>query len=305
MKKLLASLVCLTLCATVLLTACKEKETETEVTNEKEIVLSFTDDFEETPQVFEYHFSGDEATLVAYHPENAPEGEVLPTDIVLPEKPIRIRATTVEEPAVVDGKNVIIKKKIEVEDDKEYTLVGIEDGAFSGNTEITSVVIPDTVATIGVAAFQGCTALESVTLPASLEEICDFTFNGCNALTELNIPQGVTAIGLFAFGDYFAKIPWFEGLRDTAVVIGDGILIKYNGAEEHIILGDDIKSIAYYAFTNCGAATVTLSDVQETVDAQAFYRYTGVVRVPEGSSLANELRLNNIKIETYSVRNAE
>ena len=142
MKKLLIGMLCLAVCAGAALTSCKEKEVEQEEKNEKPVVLNFAEDFVEEAQVFEYHFSGDEATLVAYHPENAKEGEDLATDIVLPENPVRMKTETVETEAVVDGKNVIVKEKFEVEHERTYTLTAIEAGVFAGNTDITSIVIP-------------------------------------------------------------------------------------------------------------------------------------------------------------------
>ena len=299
MKKFLVGMLCLAVCGSVALASCAKKEEDTEVKEEKEIVLNFTDDYEEPAPVFEYHFSGGEATLIAYHPENAAEGEELPTDIVLPEKPVRIKTETVEEPAVVDGKNVIIKKKVEVEDDKEYELVAIEDGAFAGNTAITSVVIPDTVNAIGAGAFQGCTALKSVTLPASLEKINDFTFNGCSALVQLNIPEGVESVGLFAFGEYFDQIPWYKNLPATSVIVGDGVLLKYKGTAADVVYGNEVKAVAYYAFTESAATSVTFTNATESFDAQAFYRSTAVVKLPSTSNSISELKMNSVKVETY------
>lgn len=301
MKKFLVGMLCLAVCTGALLTSCKQKEEVVEVTEEKEIVIDLTDDYEEKIPVFEYHFSGGEATLIGYHPENAEEGEELATDIVLPEMPVKIKAEKVEEAAVVDGKNVIIKKKVEVEDDKEYVLVAIEDGVFSGNTDITSVVIPDTVTSIGSGAFQGCTALKSVTLPASLEEIKDFTFNGCSSLEEINIPEGVTAIGLYAFGEYFDQTPWYKNLPATSVIVGDGVLLKYNGAASAVTYGDEVKSVAYYAFTDSAATSVTFTNATEEFDTQAFYRSNVIVKLPSNSKKLNELKMNSVKVEAYEV----
>ncbi len=301
MKKFLVGMLCLAVCGSVALTSCKEKEVEEEVKNEKPVVLNFADDFEEEAPVFEYHFSGGEATLIGYYPENAKDGEVLATDIVLPENPVRMKTETVETEAVVDGKNVIIKEKIEVQHEKTYTLTEIEAGVFAGNTDITSVVIPDTVTTIGDGAFQGCANLKSVTLPAALEKINDFTFNGCVSLETLNIPEGVESIGMFAFGEYFDQIPWYKKLPATSVIVGDGVLLKYNGLQPVVTYGEEVKSVAYYAFTESAAKSVTFTSATEDFDDQAFYRSDAVVRLPSTSKFANELKMNSVKVETYEV----
>ena len=46
-----------------------------------------------------------------------------------------------------------------------YSVTEIKADAFKNNTNIKSVVIPDTVTTIGESVFGGCTNLESITLP--------------------------------------------------------------------------------------------------------------------------------------------
>jgi len=301
MKKFLAGLLCLALCGSIAVTSCKDDKKEETTGKEKQIVLDFTDEYKEKAPVFEYHFSGDEATLIGYHPENAAEGEVLATDIVLPEHPVKIKTKTVETPEVVDEQNVIIKEKFEVEDDKQYTLVGIDDGVFRGNTEITSVIIPDTVTYVGIGAFQGCTSLKSVTLPEELEAINEFAFNGCSFLEEVNIPESVKSIGLFAFGEYFDQTPWYKNLPATSVIVGDGVLLKYKGAQTSVTYGDEVKSVAYYAFTDSAATSVTFTDATNDFDGQAFYRSSAVVRLPAGSSKAMDLKMKGVKVESYAV----
>ena len=56
-------------------------------------------------------------------------------------------------------------------DGVEYTVVEIGASAFETNTEITSVVIPETVKTIGDYAFYDCTALTDVTIYSTDVEI--------------------------------------------------------------------------------------------------------------------------------------
>lgn len=64
---------------------------------------------------------------------------------------------------------------------------------------LTSVVIPNTVTSIGEHAFCDCKQLSSVTIPSSVETIEDAAFNGCNSLTNVTIPYGVKYIGKGAF----------------------------------------------------------------------------------------------------------
>ena len=64
-------------------------------------------------------------------------------------------------------------------------VAGIRKDAFKNNTSITSVVIPDSVKSIGVSAFYGCTSLESITIGNSITSISDYAFYDCTGLREV------------------------------------------------------------------------------------------------------------------------
>jgi hypothetical protein len=88
-----------------------------------------------------------------------------------------------------------------IEDGEEFVVTSIADHAFMSNTQITHVVIPETVTSIGGGAFAYCTNLVSVVLPSQLTRIENTTFHGCTSLSYIEIPESVTSIGQFAFGD--------------------------------------------------------------------------------------------------------
>lgn len=79
----------------------------------------------------------------------------------------------------------------------------IEALAFKDCTEITSVVIPDSITSIGVAAFRGCTGLTTVIIPenSTLAAIDGSAFCECSALISITIPDSVTTIDGSAFYD--------------------------------------------------------------------------------------------------------
>ena len=77
--------------------------------------------------------------------------------------------------------HVVIPDSVTYED-YTYAVTGIEDNAFDGCFELTSVVIPNSVETIGEQAFQGCTGLTSVTIGSGVTAIGAKAFNYCNAL---------------------------------------------------------------------------------------------------------------------------
>jgi len=62
----------------------------------------------------------------------------------------------------------------------------IGEGAFAGNTAITSVTVEGNVTEICANAFNGCTALTTVTLPNTVEVIGARAFYGCTSLSTMN-----------------------------------------------------------------------------------------------------------------------
>ena len=75
----------------------------------------------------------------------------------------------------------------------------IAESAFSGNKHLKSVVIPDSVRTIGNFAFYGCSELESVTFGKGVTKISSAAFRECKALTRVVLPSKLTTIADYAF----------------------------------------------------------------------------------------------------------
>lgn len=97
------------------------------------------------------------------------------------------------------SKKAKIDKKVTI-DGKEYAVTAIATSAFSGNTKMTSISIPDTVTKIGKNAFKGCTKLKKVTIPKNVAEIGSNAFYNCKKVTSVTIKgSSLTKIGTGAF----------------------------------------------------------------------------------------------------------
>ena len=79
------------------------------------------------------------------------------------------------------------------------SVTSIGDSAFRGCTGLTSVTIPNSVTSIGEDAFYECSSLTNITIPDSVTSIGDSAFRGCTGLTSITIPDSVTSIGEVAF----------------------------------------------------------------------------------------------------------
>ena len=86
--------------------------------------------------------------------------------------------------------------------------------AFCLCSSLTSVTIPGSVTSIGYSAFQGCSNLTSITIPGSVTSIGNSAFSGCSGLTSVTIPNSVTSIGGYTFNNC-------SGL--TSVTIGNSV----------------------------------------------------------------------------------
>ena len=85
-----------------------------------------------------------------------------------------------------------------VVDGATYNVTSIAAMAFSSNTAITSVIIPESVTIINDGAFMYCNMLTSVTIPSLVTTIGPNAFN-YSGLTSITIPASVTTIGASAF----------------------------------------------------------------------------------------------------------
>jgi len=90
---------------------------------------------------------------------------------------------------------------------KPVTAIG--DWAFSGIAGLTSVVIPESVASIGSGAFYPCAALQNVEVKAATPpEGADNMFQGCGSLAAISVPAASLAAyqAADAWDGYAAKI---------------------------------------------------------------------------------------------------
>ena len=101
------------------------------------------------------------------------------------------------------------------------------------DTEITNLIIPSSVTSIGNLAFCYCKGLTSVTIPNSVTSIGHYAFYGCSGLTSITIPNSVTSIGdgafYYCFGLTSVTIP------NSVTSIGDNAFDGCSGLKKVIV----------------------------------------------------------------------
>ena len=94
--------------------------------------------------------------------------------------------------------DLIIPDSVEYEGNT-YTVVSLLERAFMYCTELTSVVVPNSVTLIGERAFSYDSELVSAILPSRLTVIEGLTFTSCHSLVSVTLPDSLTTIKGKAF----------------------------------------------------------------------------------------------------------
>ena len=134
----------------------------------------------------------------------------------------------------------------------EYSVTSIGEYVFSGNTDLTSISIPNSVITIGDNAFRECSGLTSVTIGNNVTSIGYYAFMDCSSLTSITIPNSVITIRKEAFRGCL-------GL--TSVTIGNSVTSigddAFSGCSGLSSLSVESGNTKYDSRGNCNAIIET------------------------------------------------
>ena len=191
---------------------------------------------------------------------------------------------------ISDGKVLVGCKTSIIPDDG--TISGIDNYAFYGCTELTSIAIPDIVTSIGDSAFSECTGLTSITIPNSVISIGKSAFYGCTGLTSITMSNGITNIGNSAFsgctGLTSITIP------NSVTSIDNYVFHNCTGLTS-ITMSNGITSIGISAFSGCtGLTSITIPNSVASIGNSAFYGCTGL------TSIAMSNGITSIGISAFS-----
>ena len=208
---------------------------------------------------------------------------------------------------------VFVPETVEFDGDK-YFVSAIGAAAFSGNDELLSVVMPNTVKVIENSAFSGCRKMKSITVPKSVERIESGAFSALESLTFLFVDEEnpvydsrndcnaiiESSTNTLLYGCKTTEIP--DGVE---VIAMNAFWIVCNTGPFALDIPASVKVIDYCAFQTCDwLVGVTLHDGLEKIGDGAF-RHTSIesITIPatvteiEPAAFANANKLKSIKVK--------
>lgn len=162
------------------------------------------------------------------------------------------------------------------------SLKSIEQYAFDDCENLAVINIPNGVTEIRDSAFEDCSALTSITLPDSLISLGEGAFNECSQLADITIPPSLEFIGNYCFDE----TPWLDNQTDEFVIVGKGVLLKYNGNGSEVTIPAGVAKIGEAAFgDNAGITAVTIPEGVVEIGYDAFCRCSCLAHVTLPQSL--------------------
>lgn len=163
------------------------------------------------------------------------------------------------------------------------SVTSIGDYAFSECHSLKSINIPDSVTRIGYSAFKNCGCLTSISIPPSVTTIEYGTFLGCHSLRNINIPDTVTRIGRSAFEDCASLTS--INIPPSLTTIEDGTFLCCHSLR-NIYIPDTVTSIEDYAFSECNSLkNINIPNGVTWIGDSAFYSCNSLISITIPSSV--------------------
>ena len=152
----------------------------------------------------------------------------------------------------------------------DATLDGLN--SFSGMSDtqnFTTIVLPQSITSIGDYAFFDCNELSRVCIKSNITEIGSDAFAACNALSYINIPDSVVNIGTGAFSGCLSL--WLSKLPDGITVLNECVFQDSGMQSMPRQENPAITKISTAAFEACQSLDgIDIGGVITTIEQDAF-----------------------------------
>lgn len=199
--------------------------------------------------------------------------------------------TSEEKYAVLKKCNPYASGKIEIP--SEYNgvkVLRIATYAFSKCYDLTEIIIPDNVESIGAGAFSECEGLVSVNLPNGLKAINGSTFSGCKSLKYISIPESVETMysGAFYNCEKLTEISIPNSVKQFVNASSySGVFSGCNGVKT-IMLSANLKEIPEGTFSDCSSLeSIVIPNGVQLVADEAFKECKSLKEVTFSESVTN------------------
>ena len=167
----------------------------------------------------------------------------------------------------------------------KFTVVGetlLADKAYYQSTLEQDFQIPETITEIGEFAFARSN-LSKIVIPEGVNSIGYGAFYHCDDLRYVEIPSTVTDIAPMAFASTKWLDNYMEGGAEEFLIVGDGILLAYKGNDASITIPSHVKKIGPYVFENhIELVAVTLPEGLREIGEGAFKGCYGLEYIDGG-----------------------
>ena len=138
---------------------------------------------------------------------------------------------------------------------------------YLNGTEVTDLVIPNSVTSIGDYAFYNCRGLTSVTIPNIVTSIGEQAFYNCS-LTSVSINS--------------------DAIVSANRTENDNLNSIFGSQVKEYVVGDDVTAIGDYAFQgNTNLSMITLGNSVTSIGASAFYGCSSMNTLTIGNSVTS------------------
>ena len=166
-----------------------------------------------------------------------------------------------------------------------YTLKDVNkipDYMFGGCSEITEVIMSNTITKIGYSAFEECTSLSVITIPENVTSIDAGAFTKC---TSLPVENNIRYADTYAIETTNKSLQTYTIKQGTRFV-GNGAF-KYCSNLTSVTIPDSVTSIGESAFYYCEKLeNVNIPSGVTSIEYEAFYRCNGLtsIDIPNGAT---------------------
>lgn len=183
------------------------------------------------------------------------------------------------------------------------TVTNIQFNWFTGNQNITKIILGENINSIKYKAFEDCIKLDYIYIPDTLSEIGSYCFSNCSSLTSICVPKGGSngcIFGTCAF-EGCSDLKEFKSYHkervsdDNRCCIDNNNYIVYFAPSDYndaYTVPNNIKGICASAFKNSNIKSISLPNVVD-IGANAFSECINL------ESINNWNKVKNISLSAF------